>query len=833
MGEVYRARDTRLDREVAIKTLPEEFEKDPDRIARFRREAKVLGSLNHPNIGAIYGLEKHDGRHFLVLELIQGETLADQIRRGPIAVDDALRLAVQLAEALQAAHEKGVVHRDLKPPNIKITHDGTVKVLDFGLAKAGEIESSEADILSNSPTLKTLASTPAMILGTAAYMSPEQAKGRPVDRRTDIFAFGCVLYEMLTGKRAFEGDDVSDTLAAVLRAEPNWDALPKELPPTIRILLKGCLEKDRRQRIEDISTALFLIKKLPEVSATSQQLTVPTTRTWKRSVALLLSLVGITISGLTVWNLKPSPPLTVARFSITLPEGQQFTNTGRHVLAISPDGTKIVYVANQQLYLRSISDSEVRPISGTQFQGGVQMPVFSPDGTTIAFAAARSIKRLPVTGGAAVTLCDAQGGPFGMNWNGDSILVGLGSRGVQRCPATGGPPEQLITVKDSEVAHGPQLLPGGSVLYTLAVGIDEDRWDRAKIVVESPGSRKRKILIDGGSDGRYLATGHLIYARQGVLYAASFDPEQLKIGPGVPVVEGVRRGYVASNPGTAHYMVSNSGTLIYVPGPASTTSSPRDLALMNKEGAVQALKLPTRPYEFPRFSPDGHRIAVGTNDGRETAVWLVDLLRSDPPRRLTIGGNNRFPIWTADGDRVAFQSDREGDLGIWWQRADGTGMAERLTKAKSGEAHVPNSWSPIDRDVFLFTVRKGDGLSSWAYSVKDKKATRIGDVGVPDVNFSPDGRWIAFSTISETLRGTPQGYRRIFLRRFPGPGGPYEAPGGTFMAWSSNGKQLFLLNTGTGLFNVLSVTTQPTPTFGSPTSFLRGPIITGSSGGTF
>src|SRR5262249_12212085 len=231
MGEVYRARDTRLDREVAIKTLPEEFEKDPDRIARFGREAKVLASLNHPNIGAIYGLEKHDGRHFLVLELIQGETLADQIRRGPIAVDDALRLAVQVAEALQTAHEKGVVHRDLKPANIKITHDGTVKVLDFGLAKAGEIESSEADTWSNSPTLKTLASTPGMILGTAAYMSPEQAKGRPVDRRTDIFAFGCVLYEMLTGKRAFEGDDVSDTLAAVLRAEPNWDALPKELPP--------------------------------------------------------------------------------------------------------------------------------------------------------------------------------------------------------------------------------------------------------------------------------------------------------------------------------------------------------------------------------------------------------------------------------------------------------------------------------------------------------------------------------------------------------------------------------------------------------------------------
>jgi serine/threonine protein kinase len=311
MGDVYQATDTKLGRSVAIKFLPEAFSDDSERVARFEREARILASLNHPHIAAIYGLEYANGTHFLVLELVEGETLEDQLRRGPIPLDESLKIAAQIAQALQAAHEKGVIHRDLKPANIKITHDSTVKVLDFGLAKAGDMESSEVEGLSNSPTLRTLASSPGMILGTAAYMSPEQAKGRPVDRRTDIFAFGCVFYEMLTGKRVFEGEDVSDTLAAVLRAEPDWNAVPKEVPSAIRTLIKRCLEKDRRQRVADISTALFLINELREVSPSDEPVTEPTARAWKRAVAVLSALVAVAGTGIIVWRLKPSTPLTV------------------------------------------------------------------------------------------------------------------------------------------------------------------------------------------------------------------------------------------------------------------------------------------------------------------------------------------------------------------------------------------------------------------------------------------------------------------------------------------------------------------------------------------
>src|SRR5215510_6704226 len=341
MGEVYLARDARLDRSVAIKSLPEQFETDADRLARFEREAKILASLNHPNIGAIYGLEKHDGRHILVLELVDGQTLADLVARGPMPVNESLRLAVQIAEALQAAHEKGVIHRDLKPANIKITLDGTVKVLDFGLAKAGDVESSDGDGLSNSPTLRTLASTPGMILGTAAYMSPEQAKGRPVDRRTDIFAFGCVLYEMLTGKRAFEGDDVSDTLAAVLRAEPDWNTLPREISPALRTLIQGCLAKDRAKRIADISVTKFLLTEPSFAGSTSSQ---PRSRLRTALLIAAVVLLSIAAGGVLVWKLgPPTPAAPVITFRIDLPEGQTFNGNTMPNVAISRDGARIVY----------------------------------------------------------------------------------------------------------------------------------------------------------------------------------------------------------------------------------------------------------------------------------------------------------------------------------------------------------------------------------------------------------------------------------------------------------------------------------------------------------
>ena len=469
MGEVYRARDTRLDRDVAIKTLPEEFEEDAERLARFKREAKLLASLNHANIAAIYGLEQYEGKHVLILELVEGETLADHLRRGPLAVDESLRLAAQIAEALQAAHEKGVIHRDLKPANIKITEDGTVKVLDFGLAKASGVDSSEADGLSNSPTLRTLASSPGMILGTAAYMSPEQAKGRPVDRRTDIFAFGCVLYEMLTGKRAFQGDDVSDTLAAVLRAEPDWNALPREISPALRTLIQGCLAKDRAKRIADISVTKFLLTEPSFAGSTSSQ---PRSRLRTALLIAAVVLLSIAAGGALVWKLEPpAAAVPVITFRIDLPEGQTFNGNTMPNVAISRDGARIVYAANSRLYYRSISEVEAHAIAGTENTTDVSVvaaPAFSPDGRSIAFYSSGSIKTIPVEGGTAVTIGTVSRLLGGIKWTTEGLVFADGDSAIVRLSPDGGKPERLVTGQNDETISGPQILPGGqSVLFTV------------------------------------------------------------------------------------------------------------------------------------------------------------------------------------------------------------------------------------------------------------------------------------------------------------------------------------------------------------------------------
>ena len=685
MGEVYRARDTTLGRDVAIKTLPRLFVREPERLARFDREARTLASLNHPHIGAIYGLEDVDGIPALVLELIEGLTLAERLAKGPLPVRDALTIAVQIAEALEAAHEQGIVHRDLKPANIKVRADGVVKVLDFGLAKAMELPgASGVTGLSPLPTITTPAMTQAgTILGTAAYMSPEQARGKPVDKRADIWAFGCVLYEMLSGRRAFGAEEVSDTLAAVLRGEPDWAALPSDVSPGLRMLVRRCLEKDRQKRIADISTALFVIGEpaivAPAASAAPAPVTLPRPPIWRRAMPFLVTaLVVGALAGGIAWNLRPSAsPSTIVRFPLTLAAGQDFTNDGRQVVAISPDGTHVVYVANSELHLRSMSDTAARPIAGTS---GVPLsPVFSPDSRSIADWSAddAAIKRISINGGTAVTICPAER-PFGITWNADGILFGQGRAGIMRVPASGGKPETVVTVAEGEVAHGPQLLPDGrTVLFTVAPVVGTDRWDQAKVVVQSSGSEERKTLIEGGSDGRYLPTGHLVYALGGTLFAVPFDVRRLQLtGQPVPVIVGVRRAIAPDvNTGAAHVSVSSGGSLVYVPGPASITTAHRELVRLNRTGGAEPLKLPPGPYEFPRISPDGTRLAFGTDDGKEATVSIYDLAGTSSMRRLTFGGKNRFPIWSADSDRVAFQSDREGDLGIFWQRADGSGTA--------------------------------------------------------------------------------------------------------------------------------------------------------------
>ena len=834
MGEVFRATDTTLGRQVAIKILPDAFASDPERLTRFEREAKTLASLNHPHIAAIYGFEKSGGVHALVMELVEGEDLSAHIARGPIPLDEALPIAKQVADALEAAHEQGIVHRDLKPANIKVRTDGTVKVLDFGLAKLiGPAEAGhhgeprgvrlQAD-LSHSPTLTTPAMTQAgMILGTAAYMSPEQAKGRATDKRSDVWSFGCVLYEMLSGQRAFDGEDMTDVLGAVVRLEPDWTALPADLPPAIRTLIQRSIVKDRRQRVADISAAKFVLSELGTLSApaAAEGAATPTVTAprplWKRALpAIVAAVVAGALVGVAAWTLKPVPasPLTVTRFTLSLDEGQQFTVNNQQNLALSTDGTALAYVANNQVYVRSMPDRAARPIAGTQQTPSPYSPVFSPDGRSIAFysQSERAIKKIAVSGGAAVTICPTENA-FGMTWDADAILFHDAGR-IMRVSANGGQPAVLIGLKDGEVPWRPQVLPGGEwVLMTIATAANTAAWDIAQIVVQSLKTSERRMLVSGGSDARYLPTGHIVYALGGVLLAVPFDARHLVVTGGpVPIVEGVQRG-VSGTSGAARFSVSSTGSLAFVRGPVSASSSQFDLALVDRHGTRQPLKLPPGPYEYPRLSPDGKQIAVGSDDGKDAIVWIYDVSGAGSIRRLTVGGRNRFPVWSADGAHVAFQSDREGDLAIFLQRADGTAAAERLTKPDKDTAHVPESWSP-DAKTLLFSVAKGASYALTALSLSDKAATPFGGIQSsvpPAAAFSPDGKWVAYST------GTRRTSVALFVQPFPTTGATYPISKGfgNHPAWARDGKELFYSAAGPQFVGV-SVTMRPTFTFGNP-----------------
>ena len=505
MGEVWRARDTKLGREVAIKTLPEEFAKNADRLARFEREAKLLASLNHPNIAAIHGFEEDNGTHFLVLELVEGDTLADRLNRGAIPVEDSLKLALQIADALKAAHDKGVIHRDLKPLNIKVTDDDNVKVLDFGLAKAFAGDEAESTV-SNSPTLSMAATQQGVILGTAAYMSPEQAKGRSVDKRTDVWAFGCVLYEMLTGHQSFGKSDVTESLAAVISLQPDWTTLHANLNPRLRETVERCLEKPVTKRFQDIGDVKIDIERvLADPSGVLVQPVaelVQAARESKLRWVAAIALMGI-FAGLLGWNVRPIPDAgLVSRFDYTLPQDQIFTDTGASVVAVSPDGSSFVYVANLQLHLRSIGTLDSQPILGAG--ENLDTPFFSPDGQWIAYHSDTDdqMKKILVAGGAPVTLCDAQN-PLGASWAFDDTILYGQAEGIMRVSANGGTPQLVIAAEEGETLHGPQLLPGGEwVLFSVATALDGTRWDQANVAVQSLETGEREVVWRGGSDAR-------------------------------------------------------------------------------------------------------------------------------------------------------------------------------------------------------------------------------------------------------------------------------------------------------------------------------------------
>jgi Tol biopolymer transport system component len=545
---------------------------------------------------------------------------------------------------------------------------------------------------------------------------------------------------------------------------------------------------------------------------------------WHRVIPVAVSVfITAALTSGAWWRFKPDLPRSIiTRFVIALPEGQNFTNTGRPAIAISPDGTEIVFTANQRLYLRSMSDIEAHPIPGIDGTSPVANPVFSPDGRSIAFFSVgdQMIKRIAVFGGAAVPL-GSFANPDGMNWEADGILIGQPGKGVLRVSPSpnDATPEVLVSVRPDERAFGPQILPGRKgLLFTLAKGKGDDRWDTADIVVQSLPSGERKTIIRGGSDARYLPTGHIVYALSGVIFAVAFDVQRLQVlSEPVPLIEGVQRAPVQTTGAAQFGVATANGSLAYVPGPASTGNGLRELAIVDRQGKGVPLKAPAAAIDHARISPDGTRVAFVVDDGKASNIWTYEVSNATAPRRLTFNGHNRFPIWTFDGERIAFQSDRDGDRGIFWQRADGGGTAERLTTAEKDAEYVPESWSPKG-DGFLLRVSKG-GMNTLAfYSLRDKQVTPFGGVVTPQTTnavFSRDGRWVAYES---GVRGT----REIYVQPFPATGAPYQLPSVLgndyrFPRWSPDGKELFYITGATARINVASVMTQPAFAFGNST----------------
>ncbi len=831
MGEVYRAHDTKLNRDVAIKVLLPAVANDPDRLARFSREAQVLASLNHPNIAHIHGLEDADGVKALVLELVEGEDLAQRIARGPIPLDEAVPIARQIAEALEAAHEQGIIHRDLKPANIKVRPDGTVKVLDFGLAKAlaPDAASGAAQAMAMSPTLSVHATYAGVILGTAAYMSPEQARGKPVDRRTDIWAFGCVLFEMLTGTQTFDaGDTVSDAVAAILKNDPDWAALPADTPPHIRTLLRRCLQKDLQRRLPHIGVARIEIDEGPSEMppAMGQPSAISARRPLWRRVLPIAALAAAAAAGalafgvIARWTVKPGQMPTVTRFPVAIPEDQQLVRVNWLLLAVSPDGTRFIYGANRQLYMRAMSDTETRPIPGTN--SDPTSPFFSPDGRWIGFHSGtdKALKKIAVTGGAALTLCKADV-VYGASWAGDQIVFAEPGKGILRVSANGGAPEVIAAAPEAQATFGPQLLDEGrAVLFTLTTEPGPDRWDTAQIVVQRLGSADRKVVVRGGAAGQYVSTGHLVYALGSTLLAVPFDVKRFETRGGpIPIVEQVARVQSpVTQSGAAQAAVSASGSLVYLPGGMAGASVPRLLALVDRDGKTQPIGVGPQTYLHPRLSPNGGQIAVATDDGRDANIWVYDLKGGGSLRRLTFGGRNLFPIWTPDGRAITFQSDREGDRAIYRQPADGSGAAERLTKPEQGVSHEPESWRP-DGKVLSLDVITANNQGVWTVSFDgDPKPRLFADTPLiveKHSVFSPDGRWVAYMSNTTISNSSSE----VLVQPFPPTGATYQIStnGGRTPLWSRDGRQLFYHEPGANRIFVVDVRTAPGFTFGRPT----------------
>ena len=764
MGQVYRAHDARLQRDVALKILPDAFIHDRDRVARFTREAQVLASLNHPNIGAIYGFEDSGDIHALVLELVDGPTLADRIARASLPLDEALPIARQIAEALEAAHEHGIVHRDLKPANIKVREDGTVKVLDFGLAKlaTGGAQSAAARDLTQSPTLLSPAVTTArVILGTAAYMSPEQAKGKPADKRSDIWAFGCVLYEMLTGRRAFEGEDVSDTLAAVLRAEPHWKTLP-DLPAALRTLLQTCLQKDRRRRTADATTAVFVLENagvLAESAGAAQQ---PVLRpVWRRAIApLAAALVTGTAVGGVAWLMRSGPQPVVRTLISTTAAPVDVELAGR-ALAITPDGSQIVYAGADGLFVRSLDHLTPRVVRTGDRPTGLFM---SPDGQSVGYfdSISGGLKRVAIAGGPPLTIV-ARTERFvsGATWGPDGTIVygdNEPGKGLFSVPSTGGMPK-LLTIPDQ--AHGewdhilPEFLPGGTaILFTIR---RSEGQRSAQVAVLDVRTGTWKVLVQGGMDARYVPSGHLIYTvpMVGAIQAVPFDLSRLEVaGAPFQVLDDVLTS------GQVQAAVASNGTLAFVPGRPSELVN-RTLVWVDRTGNEDLIPgIERRAYHRVRLSPDGTRATLEVSGPAVSGISVFDFKRQQIVR-LSLGATaDTYATWVSN-DRIIFASSGATSTTLYAKAADGSGAAERLVTSAAFRA--PQFVTPDGSGLVVREGRSGPGVDLVLLPLRPPGtarplvATRAEELGA---EISPDGRWLAYQS---TMSGAPE----VVVRPFP------------------------------------------------------------------
>jgi eukaryotic-like serine/threonine-protein kinase len=806
MGEVFRAHDTKLKRDVAIKVLPLVFVNDPERLSRFQREARMLASLNHPNIASIYGLEDSGKTHALVMELIEGPTLADRLRRGPIPIEEALPIAKQMAEALEYAHEHGIIHRDLKPANVKVSSDDTVKVLDFGLAKVMEKywSAAEAD---NSTTISQMATEAGVLLGTAAYMSPEQAKCKPVDRRADIWAFGCVLYEMLTGKMAFHGDAVTDTLAAVLMNDPDWSELPAATPTQLHALLQRCLQKDPKQRLQAIGDARISLEEI--LSGSPEPSGVPDAPLWRRTLPWALFGATALAFAILAWvhdtAVNRPVPAEAIRLQIPLPMKPSLRITG--LFALSPDGRQLAFVATSddgihRIWIRYLNSLEMRPLPGTESMGGLMF--WSPDSRFIAFGAAGKLRKIDISGGPAETVCILKKRGVGGSWNKDGVIIfGQFGDAVMRVSASGGvaTPLTVLDTSHGDVAHtSVQFLPDGRhFLYYRDTGTD------GAVSVGSldakPEEQDSRRLFESSSGAAYVASsdrdsGRLLFLRGKTLMAQSFDARRLNLsGDPVRVVEEPLGEYDDSG----DFSVSTNGTLAYW----STGNVETQLTWLDAQGKVLSTVGEPGSYRDFALSPDGTRAFVSrlTLPEQKLALWLLDLSRGTSTRfELDPATDNARAVWAPDGRKIIFGSVRAGQMmDIYEKPVNGAAGAEALIN--SNEWKVPLSWSPDGRFLLYGTVGGGTKRELWVLPLGDHAKpvsflrTEFNDFGG---RFSPDGRWVAYVS-DESGRG--EVYVRPFSLDAPRGGISGEVSkwlissgGGDSPIWGHDGKELYYID---------------------------------------